>query len=59
MKWIVLFLMVLICLSTALWYFDGAWENGVMPTVGLVKIIGFAVLSVLFFAISGKFKKGQ
>jgi hypothetical protein len=59
MKWILLFLMVLICLSTTLWYTDGAWENGVMPTIGLVKTIGFAILSVLFFVISSKFNKGQ
>lgn len=47
----------LIIVSLSLWYFDGAWENGEMPTRGVITVSGLAFLTLAFFLLAKRFKK--
>lgn len=44
-------------LAIALWYFDGAWTNGEMPTHGALLVCAFGLASLIFFGLAKKFKR--
>ncbi|SCA57027.1 exported hypothetical protein [Candidatus Terasakiella magnetica] len=46
-------------LALVIWYLDGAWQNGAMPTKGMIKVVGFAGLAGLCFFMAKKFKKAS
>ncbi|WP_135081114.1 hypothetical protein [Terasakiella sp. SH-1] len=45
--------------ALTLWYQDGAWQNGDMPTKGMIKTTALSALAVLCFYLAKKFRKAS
>lgn len=39
--------------SLAVWWLDGAWDNGAMPTDGMIKVLAFACGGLLCLFVAG------
>ncbi|MTI09052.1 hypothetical protein [Curvivirga aplysinae] len=43
-------------LTVCLWYQDGAWNYGEIPTKAVFKVVGFTFLACLCFWLQSKFR---